>query len=44
VPIAWRGPLARIDDAVEALLNRRVPGKAVLDLIPAGRGRGHAAM
>jgi D-arabinose 1-dehydrogenase-like Zn-dependent alcohol dehydrogenase len=35
VPIGWRGPLTRIDDAVTALLRRRVAGKAVLDV--AGR-------
>jgi NADPH:quinone reductase-like Zn-dependent oxidoreductase len=32
VPIAWRGPLAKITDAVDALVARRLPGKAVLDL------------
>ncbi|MEU8119712.1 zinc-binding dehydrogenase [Spirillospora sp. NPDC049024] len=32
--VGWRGPWDRIDDAVEALLGRRVPGKAVLDLTP----------
>lgn len=37
VPIAWRGPVTRIDDAVAALLGRRVPGKAVLDLVRSGR-------
>jgi NADPH:quinone reductase-like Zn-dependent oxidoreductase len=37
VPIAWRGPLARIDDAIAALLGRRLPGKAVLDVVPSRR-------
>ena len=37
VPIAWRGPLARIDDAVAELVGRRMPGKAVLDLPRSGR-------
>ncbi len=32
VPLAWRGPLARIADAADALRGRRVPGKAVLDV------------
>jgi NADPH:quinone reductase-like Zn-dependent oxidoreductase len=32
VPIAWRGPLARIGEAAEALTARRVGGKAVLDV------------
>jgi len=31
-PVAWRGPLARIGDAADAMLARRVAGKAVLDL------------
>ncbi len=31
-PIAWRGPLARIADAADAMLSRRLSGKAVLDL------------
>lgn len=43
VPIAWRGPLASIDDAVQALLGRRVPGKAVLDLVSRSRQRGTTA-
>jgi NADPH:quinone reductase-like Zn-dependent oxidoreductase len=34
VPIAWRGSLARIGDAVSALLDRRMAGKAVLDVLP----------
>lgn len=33
VPIAWRGPLTRIEDAAAALRERRVAGKAVLDLV-----------
>jgi NADPH:quinone reductase-like Zn-dependent oxidoreductase len=37
VAIGWRGPLARIDDAVQALRERRVGGKAVLDLVPRKR-------
>lgn len=37
VPIAWRGPLNRIADAAEAMLNRRLPGKAVLDFVPRRR-------
>ncbi len=32
VPIGWRGPLARVGDAAEALVGRRVAGKAVLDI------------
>lgn len=32
VNIAWRGPLARIGDAVAALRDRRISGKAVLDV------------
>jgi NADPH:quinone reductase len=32
VPIAWRGPLTRIGDAADALLGRRIGGKAVLDV------------
>jgi NADPH:quinone reductase len=32
VNIAWRGPLARIADAVAALRDRRISGKAVFDL------------
>jgi NADPH:quinone reductase-like Zn-dependent oxidoreductase len=31
-PVAWRGPLARIGDAADALLARKIAGKAVLDL------------
>lgn len=30
--ISWRGPWARYDDAAQALLDRRLHGKAVLDL------------
>ncbi|WP_205718309.1 zinc-binding dehydrogenase [Actinomadura sp. WMMA1423] len=30
--IGWRGPWERVGEAVDALLGRRVPGKAVLDL------------
>jgi NADPH2:quinone reductase len=37
VEIAWRGPLTRITQAAEAMLARRVPGKAVLDLTPRRR-------
>lgn len=32
--IGWRGPWTQVDEAVDALLERRVPGKAVLDLTP----------
>jgi NADPH:quinone reductase-like Zn-dependent oxidoreductase len=32
VDIGWRGPWDRIDEAVDALLGRRVDGKAVLDV------------
>ncbi|GII95188.1 hypothetical protein Ssi02_54190 [Sinosporangium siamense] len=31
--IGWRGPWERVDEAIDALLGRRVQGKAVLDLI-----------
>jgi len=31
-PVAWRGPLARIGEAADALLARKIAGKAVLDL------------
>jgi len=31
VDIAWRGPVARIADAAQAMLGRRLKGKAVLD-------------
>ncbi|MDX3104966.1 hypothetical protein ACIBO5_46245 [Nonomuraea angiospora] len=34
--IGWRGPSKRVDEAIDALLGRRVPGKAVLDLILRG--------
>ncbi|MBE1587824.1 hypothetical protein ACFPOI_40020 [Nonomuraea angiospora] len=34
--IGWRGPWERVDEAIDALLGRRVPGKAVLDLILRG--------
>jgi NADPH:quinone reductase-like Zn-dependent oxidoreductase len=37
VPVAWRGPLARLDAAADALLGRRVAGKAVLDLVSRSR-------
>jgi NADPH2:quinone reductase len=37
VGIAWRGPLARIADAVEAMQSRHISGKAVLDLVPRPR-------
>lgn len=30
--IGWRGPWEQVDEAIDALLGRRVPGKAVLDL------------
>jgi NADPH:quinone reductase len=33
VPISWRGPLSRIEEAATALRERRVAGKAVLDVI-----------
>jgi NADPH:quinone reductase-like Zn-dependent oxidoreductase len=36
VDIGWRGPWDRVDDAVDALLGRRVAGKAVLDVTPDG--------
>jgi NADPH:quinone reductase-like Zn-dependent oxidoreductase len=39
VPIAWRGPLTRIEDAVTALLGRQVAGKAVLDVVGPRSGR-----
>ncbi|MEO3875263.1 zinc-binding dehydrogenase [Nonomuraea sp. B12E4] len=32
--IGWRGPWDQVGEAIDALLGRRVPGKAVLDLIP----------
>jgi NADPH2:quinone reductase len=32
VPVAWRGPLARLDEAASALWERRLAGKAVLTL------------
>jgi NADPH:quinone reductase len=32
VEVGWRGPLARVAEAAEALVARRVDGKAVLDL------------
>jgi NADPH2:quinone reductase len=32
--IGWRAPWDRVEEAVDALLGRRVRGKAVLDLIP----------
>jgi NADPH:quinone reductase-like Zn-dependent oxidoreductase len=32
VPVAWRGPLTRIEDAAGALHERRISGKAVLDI------------
>ena len=34
VQIAWRGPLARLGEAAEAMRSRRLRGKAVLDLGP----------
>jgi NADPH:quinone reductase-like Zn-dependent oxidoreductase len=37
VKISWRGPLARIADAGQALLDRQISGKAVLDLNPRRR-------
>ncbi|GAA3648127.1 zinc-binding dehydrogenase [Nonomuraea antimicrobica] len=39
--IGWRGPWDRVEEAIAALLGRRVPGKAVLDVVagdPAGSG------
>jgi NADPH:quinone reductase len=33
VDLAWRGPLQRVADAVEAMRRRRVRGKVVLDLV-----------
>jgi NADPH2:quinone reductase len=38
VEIGWRGPLERAAEAAGALLARRVRGKAVFDLRPAGAG------
>jgi NADPH:quinone reductase-like Zn-dependent oxidoreductase len=35
--IAWRGPLARIGEAAQAMLDRRISGKAVLDVLPPSR-------
>jgi NADPH:quinone reductase-like Zn-dependent oxidoreductase len=32
--IGWRGPWDRAGDAAEALMRRRVPGKAVLEVAP----------
>jgi NADPH:quinone reductase-like Zn-dependent oxidoreductase len=32
VPVGWRGPWDRIDEAVEALSGRTLRGKAVLDV------------
>lgn len=37
VELAWRGPLARAGEAAQALLTRRIHGKAVLDLAPRRR-------
>lgn len=37
VPVSWRGPLARVEDAAAALRERRVAGKAVLDVITSPR-------
>ena len=37
VDIGWRGPLARVGDAAEAMRTRRLRGKAVLDLEPRQR-------
>jgi NADPH:quinone reductase-like Zn-dependent oxidoreductase len=36
-PIAWRGPLARVAEAAQAMLDRRMSGKAVLDVLPPSR-------
>jgi NADPH2:quinone reductase len=33
VPIGWRGPLGKVEDAAAALRDRRVAGKAVLDVL-----------
>jgi len=33
VPVAWRGPLTRVEEAADALRGRRVGGKAVLDVL-----------
>lgn len=38
VPIAFRAPLARVAEAADALIGRRLNGKAVLDLVPRPRG------
>lgn len=35
--VAWRGSWERVEEAVDALLGRRIPGKAVLDIAPEGR-------
>ncbi|WP_217809738.1 zinc-binding dehydrogenase [Micromonospora sp. NBS 11-29] len=32
VPVGWRGSWRRLDEAAEALLGRRVPGKVLLDV------------
>jgi NADPH:quinone reductase-like Zn-dependent oxidoreductase len=32
--ISWRGPWNRYDEATQALLDRRLHGKAVLDIMP----------
>jgi NADPH:quinone reductase len=37
VEIGWRGPWEQISQAAETLVQRRVNGKAVLDLRPAVR-------
>jgi hypothetical protein len=33
VPVSWRGPLSRIEEAASTLLDRRMAGKAVLDVV-----------
>ena len=37
VEIGWRGPLTRVADAVQALRDRQIRGKAVLDVVPRKR-------
>ncbi|WP_286988826.1 hypothetical protein [Thermomonospora sp. CIF 1] len=37
--IGWRGSWERFDEAIQALLERRVPGKAVLDVEPDSQDR-----
>jgi len=39
VDIGWRGPLTRIAEAAQVMRERRLPGKAVLDLEPRRQSR-----